>query len=76
MKVLNTWKVLGQLDLIPQHLDKEGKGHGEDTTPSRHNTIGQTQATLEVVAQDDERWLKGKRTATTEEYPIGEVAQA
>lgn len=67
---------LGKLYLSPQHFDEKGEGYGEDATPSRHYTIGQTQATLEVVAQDDERWLKGEGTATTKENPIGEVTQA
>jgi len=67
---------LSELDLSPQCFDEEGEGYGEDATPSRHHTIGQTQTALEVMAQDDERWLKGEGTATTKENPIGEVTQA
>lgn len=67
---------LGELYLSPQRFDEKGEGYGEDATPSRHYTIGQTQAALEVVAQDDERWLKCEGTATTKENPIGEVTQA
>lgn len=59
-----------------QTRQHEGQGDGEDAAAGRHNAIDQTQALLEVVAQDDQAGLVGERAATGKYNAIGEIQGA
>lgn len=56
-----------------QARQHEGHDEGEDATAGRHDAVHQTQALLEVVAQDDQAGLVGKGAAAGEHNAIGEV---
>lgn len=52
---------------------QKGQGDGEDAAACSHDAIHQAEAFLEVVAQDDQAGLVGKRAAAGKHYAIGEV---
>lgn len=47
-------------------LEEHEEADGEDAGARRHHTVGQAQTLAEVVAQDDQRGLKGEGGATAE----------
>lgn len=62
-----------QPDGTPDHLEEEGEWHGDEAAAPGHDAVGQAQAALEVVAEDDQRGLEGEGAATAKEDPICEI---
>lgn len=62
-----------QPDGTPDHLQEEGEWHGDEAAAPGHDAVGQAQAALEVVTEDDQRGLEGEGAATAKEDPIREI---
>lgn len=59
-----------------QARQRKGQGDGEDAAAGRHDAVHQTQALLEVVAQDDQAGLVGERAAAGEHNAVCEIQGA
>lgn len=62
-----------QANVLQQSRHHEGQNNCEEAAAGRHDAIDQTQAFLEIVAQDDEAGLVGKGAATGEHNAVGEI---
>lgn len=59
-----------------QARQHEGQRDGEDTAAGCHDAVDQTQAPLEVVAQDDQAGLVAEGAAACKYYSVGEVQES
>lgn len=57
-------------------VEEKGEEHGEEAGASRHHTVSQAKALVEVVAEDNQRGLEGEGGATAEQYAIREITKA
>lgn len=64
-----------QAHLLQQARQHEGQRDGEDAAAGCHNAVDQTQAPLEVVAQDDQAGLVAEGAAACKHDSVGEVQE-
>lgn len=62
-----------QVNRVDQDPQEEGQRHCEQAAARGDNAIHEPKALLEVVPENDQRRLVGKRAATGKQDPIGEV---
>lgn len=67
--------------VLQAHFDQQARQHegqrdGEDAAAGRHDAVDQTQAPLEVVAQDDQAGLVAEGAAARKHDSVGEVEES
>ena len=62
-----------QADVDDDRVQKERQGDGKNGATGGDDAIDQTQSFLEVVAQDNQRWIVSQWRAGTEEDPVGQI---